>query len=146
MTLTVESRRQRVKAGLFGAGLAALPIVGLLVLTSSGGCEGEAKGPGFGISASRPLRVSLQISEGWFVSHDLYLTNTTGEDLTEVHLRVKVVGEDGAPTIQRYWERWPLGARQSCTVAMSDVKNIQRVEITGRADQGRFDQTFRNGE
>jgi hypothetical protein len=146
MTLTVESRRQRVKAALFGAGLAGLPIVGLALLASSGGCEGEAKGPGIGISASRPLRVSLQISEGWLVSHDLYLTNTTGEDLTEVHLRVKVVGEDGAPTIQRYWERWPLGGRQSCTVAMSDVKNIQRVEITGRADQGRFDQTFRNGE
>lgn len=142
MTLTVESRRQRVKAGLFGAGLAALPIVVLLLLTSSGGCEGDAGGSTIGLSASKPLRVSLQTSEGWLFTHDLYLTNTTGEDLSEVRLRIRVVGEDHSPSIERYWKRWALGERQEISVPVGDVKNIQRIVLSGRADQGRFDQTF----
>jgi hypothetical protein len=102
-------------------------------------------GPGVGGCAARigsGLRLSLDLREGWLISHDLALTNTTGEELTEVNLKVRVVGEDGSPVVDRYWAHWPLGAKQVINVPVSNVTNLQRVEVTGSADQGRIDQTF----
>lgn len=82
------------------------------------------------------LNLSYQFSEGWLMEHDFYVTNTSGEDLTEVRLSFRFLGEDAKPIIQRYWAEWPLGQKHTISFPVDDVKNVQVIMVDGRADQG----------
>lgn len=86
---------------------------------------------------SRPqLRLGIALDAGWLVSHDLYLDNLSGYDLSEVKLTITFFGEDASPAVQRYWVKWPLGEKQKISIPVTEVKNIQRVLVEGTAEQG----------
>lgn len=90
----------------------------------------------------KQLRLSYRFSPAVLVSHDFYLQNTSGENLSEVNLRMTFVGEDASPSIERYWANWPLGEHQRLMVSMSTVKNVQRIEVSGRADEGDIEEVL----
>jgi hypothetical protein len=120
-------------------------VVGDLMAGGLGTDDGReaAAGAGHAEIDRRPtLLLSLRVDEGWLVSHDLHLTNTSGQNLTESRLTVQVIGEDAAPAFDRYWASWSLGQTQLISIPVEEVRNIQRVTISGSADQGVFDQTF----
>lgn len=140
MTATPSSPR---RAALAIGVVLALGIVALIGIASSDGKDRKAAAndsPAYEPPPVKNLRLSCTLDEGQFISHDVYLTNTSGEDLTEVHLSIELVGENASPTVQRYWSRWSLGVQQDVSVSVDDVKNIQRVYVTGTADQGRISQ------
>jgi hypothetical protein len=84
----------------------------------------------------KQLRLSYEFSEGWLGSHDFYLTNASGQDLSEVNVTVRLIGENGSPSVNRYWSSWPLGGKQHVSVSVEDVKNVQRIAVSGRASEG----------
>lgn len=87
------------------------------------------------------LPLACRFDPGTLFTHDLYVTNTCGKDLTEVRVAFTLVGEDASPTAQRYWASWPLGVVQHITYPVDSVSNVQRLELSGGADQGVFDGT-----
>jgi hypothetical protein len=91
--------------------------------------------------AKKHLNLSYKFSAGWLVSHDLYITNTSGERLSEVHLEFTLLGEDGSPSVTRYWSAWPLGGQQLVSIPVERVKNVQRIRVSGYADQGMIETT-----
>ena len=90
----------------------------------------------------KKLKLHCSFAQGSFVSHDVILSNTTGEDLSETKISIKVIGENAAPAISRYWAKWPLGEKQTISVPVSDVKNVQRIQVYGSTDQGDIDQQW----
>jgi hypothetical protein len=118
---------------VLGTIVVGLWLIGGVIGPGVGGCDAQL---------SSRLRLSLELSEGWLISHVVTLTNTSGEDLTEVNLSMRTIGEDGSPVVERYWAHWRLGGTQEISVPVSTVTNLQRIELTGSADQGRIDQTF----
>ena len=84
------------------------------------------------------LRLSYKWSSGTLISHDLYVTNSSGKDLTEVHLKVTFVGEDASPTVERYWSSWTLGETRDVEISVDKVHRIQALSIAGSADEGVF--------
>jgi hypothetical protein len=82
------------------------------------------------------LRLSYDWSAGTLMVHDLCATNTSGHDLKEVRLKVTFVGENGSPTVDRYWTAWPLGERKDISISVDKVKNVQRLSLLGSADEG----------
>lgn len=123
-----------------------LLTVGILALINlSSDSHGEDKSDsssdvGYEPPPVKDLRLTLAFDEGSIISHDVYLTNTSGEDLTEVRLHIQLVGENASPVIDRYWTRWDLGVRQDISIPVEQVKNVQRLFVSGTADQGRIDQ------
>lgn len=80
--------------------------------------------------------------QGAFVNHDVILSNTTGEDLSETKIYIKVIGENAAPSISRYWAKWPLGEKQTISIPVADVKNVQRIQVFGSTEQGEINEQW----
>jgi len=94
-----------------------------------------------------PLRVTgiqCSLDEGWLISDDIYFINSSGHDLSEVHVTMTLTGETGAQrSVQRYWAVWHLGEKQQITIAASDtVIKIQRVDLSGSCDQGSIRESY----
>lgn len=124
---------------IVGSAVLALLVFPLLPTGCSGGKEEARHSSAPEEPPPKPLlNLVGRFSPAIFSSHDLYLTNTTGTDLSEVRLRIKFVGENASPEVTRYWASWPLGMSQQITILESEVKNVQRVEVSGEADNGRF--------
>lgn len=121
--------------GLLGSVLLAIQAV--IAGGALGGCDRVSS-----LAGLEQLQVTLKVSEGVLFSHDFILTNTSGKSLSEVHMSIQVFGENAAPVLERYWASWPLGGEQTFSVPVDQVKNLQRVALRGRADQGRFDLTW----
>jgi hypothetical protein len=122
---------------LFLCGVGVLLIVGVFGATCSDGSASKAAATA---PLPRELNLAYEFSPGAFFNHDFYITNTCGEDLTEVHISFQFVGENASPTVDRYWASWPLGGKQQIQVPVDKVSNVQRITIRGRADQGVFDE------
>ena len=78
------------------------------------------------------------VDEGWLISDDVYFTNKSGKDLTEVHVTMTLIGEKGdQQPINRYWANWHSGEIQHISISGSiSVVGIQKVQLSGRCDQG----------
>lgn len=85
-----------------------------------------------------PLQLAYNWSPGTLFTHDLYVTNTCGEDLSEVRLTFTFVGENGSPSVDRYWASWPLGVKKEVSISVDDVRNVQRITVSGRAQEGQI--------
>lgn len=85
-----------------------------------------------------PLRLKYGWSAGTLMVHDLYVTNTSGEDLSEVHVTVTFIGENATEKVTRYWMNWPLGEKQDVQMSVDKVRNVQRILVQGKCDQGVF--------
>src|SRR5690349_11079342 len=99
--MTASRASQRGFALLLGTVFA-----GAMLVTLKSACDSSDSSDAEGTQASereeppRPVKVlalTCDLSEGWLVSHDLYLNNTSGEDLTEVNLTIQFIGEDHSP-------------------------------------------------
>jgi hypothetical protein len=126
------------KVFLFAFGALLCVGWGMGACTDRTDAGGDSKG---GKSAPPPKELNLAygFDEGWLLNHDFFLTNTSGENLTEVHLRITFVGEDGSPSVDRYWAAWSLGQKEQVSIPVDKVKNVQRIQVAGRADQGVID-------
>lgn len=130
------------KTFLYAVG--ALVVVGWffgVVMNDSSANGGRGRG-GMSLLPRKHLRLSYGFSEGWLISHDFYLTNNSGEDLSEVNLHITFVGENGSPSVDRYWSAWPLGAKQHVEIPVERVSNVQRIDVAGRAVEGDIEETL----
>lgn len=84
----------------------------------------------------KKLKLTYVMNEGWLVEHDFVISNTSGEDLTDVHMTLEFIGEDASPEITRYWAEWPLGTKRTVSFPVESVSRIQRINVSGSADQG----------
>lgn len=137
-TLGVRGRTMSKQFQNFMLGLGAV-ILGVLLISAIVEKDSTKEGPGGKVGAStRVLNLAYQFSPGSMFNHDLYVTNTCGEDLSEVRIRFQFVGENGSPVIDRYWSTWNLGEKQQVQVPVDRVANVQRIVVSGNADQGSF--------
>lgn len=128
-----STRKHLTEIGWFVGIAAAL----LLVVSWFNSSDDDAKEPGGTRAASLPpLNLTYRFSPGQFFTHDLYVSNTSGQDLSEVNISFTFVGEDGSPRADRYWSSWSLGEEQHIEVPADSVSNVQRIVVKGRADQG----------
>jgi len=97
-----------------------------------------------GCSPKQVTGLQCSLDEGWLISDDIYFTNSSGHDLSEVRVTMTLTGETGATrSVQRYWATWHLGEKQQITISASDsVIKIQRVDLTGSSDQGSISQSW----
>ncbi len=84
--------------------------------------------------------VSVKFSPGMVRSHDIYVTNTTGKDLTDVQLDFIVSSTTGGTTVNRQWPTWPLGQTMDVKVAVGDVTDVKTIVLSGAASQGKLKQ------
>jgi hypothetical protein len=88
--------------------------------------------------------LQCSLDEGWLISDDVYFTNSSGQELTEVRVTMTLTGENGAQrSIQKYWATWHLGDKQHIAISVDNsVPKIQRVDLSGSSDQGSISQSW----
>lgn len=150
MRIRNQRRNAQSGAGTTRAGNTTHTLVGLLVVAAitvaflPKACSTISDAGERGARLFRTeLKLRYDFSPGWLVSHDLNMVNTSGKTLNDVRLKVQFVGEGASPTVTRYWARWELGEEQTVSVPVDQVSNVQRVVVSGSADEGVFDAEIR---
>jgi hypothetical protein len=102
-----------------------------MVVLTIAGCQKTINGFSF----------KLDKGEWW---HDVYLTNTSGEDLHEVNVTLTLIGENGKPCSEnRYYSRW--GKEQTVKVSLSvsnSPDNVQKISFAGSSTEGPINSTW----
>lgn len=76
-----------------------------------------------------------------FTADELYFTNKSGQNLTEVDIVITLTGIKGDKAkVKRYWPTWSLGEKKEVSISSSDsVDKIQKFSIDGTCNEGYFD-------
>ncbi len=94
----------------------------------------------------KPKVTGLQcsVNEGAIFSDDVHYVNSSGKDLTEVHVTMTLTGENGdSRQFQRNCPAWGLGTTQDFHIpAGASVVRIQRVELSGNCAQGSISEVW----
>ncbi len=97
-----------------------------------------------GCSPKQVTGLQCSLDEGWLISDEVYFTNSSGQELSNVHITMTLTGDRGTSrSYQRYWATWHLGDKQMFSISADDsVIHIQRVDLTGSSDQGSISQSW----
>lgn len=82
------------------------------------------------------LDIEYRFDSGQVISHDLFMTNASGKDLSDVHMSFEVLGDNGPSRLERYWPDWPIGGTKHVQIPVSKIRVIYRIVVDGRTDQG----------
>lgn len=88
--------------------------------------------------------ITSRMSEGSIISDEIYFTNSSGKDLTDVNVVITLTGIKGNKAkTKRYWPTWRLSEKKEVSFSMSDsVFKIQKFDMVGSCNEGSFNMSW----